>query len=322
MDLGLLKDRHGIESQANALLSEYTTFRLGGPCRAMINCGCVADFLAASEELQQAGESWLTIGAGSNLVVADSGIDANIIRFVSPQAEIEEEQDGIRVGAGTLLSDLCAYAIERQYSNFTYCVGIPGTVGGAVAGNAGAFGRQIGDELIEARVLDFDGRVKILDAEEMEFAYRDSILKHSQGILLSALFRKLEGDGDAIRKEAAETIAFRRKRHPDYHAVPTAGSFFRNIEPSSAAERRKAAGWFLEEAGALDMQVGGAGVFERHANIIVKISPDCKSSDVVELALKMQEAVRERFGIKLRREVKIIGVEKPEISVAEVPQQV
>lgn len=311
MDLSLLQNRHGIESQAKALLSEHTSFRLGGPCRAMINCGTVEDFMAASEELQRAGESWLTIGAGSNLLVADSGIDANILRFVSPQPEIEEGQDGIRVGAGTMLSDLCAYAIEREYSNFTYCVGIPGTVGGAVAGNAGAFGRQIGDELIEARVLDFDGRVKTLDAEEMEFAYRDSILKHSQGILLSALFRAVPGQGDAIRKEAAETIAFRRKRHPDYHAVPTAGSFFRNIEPSSSAERRKAAGWFLEEVGALGMTVGGAGVFERHANIIVKKSPECKSSDVLQLAVQMQQAVQERFGIKLKREVKIIGIEEP-----------
>lgn len=306
-------DQYGIETKPKALLSEYTSFRLGGPCRQMILCNDSDEFLAASEELQRAGESFMTIGAGSNLLVADSGIDANIIRFVSPEPEIEEEEDGIRVGAGTMLSDLCAHAIGGGCSNFGYCVGIPGTVGGAVAGNAGAFGRQIGDELISARVLDFDGRVKELDCDEMEFAYRDSILKHSRGILVSALFRLETGEADQIRKEAAEIMDFRRKRHPDWHSVPTAGSFFRNIEPSSAAERRQAAGWFLEEAGALEMRVGGAGVFERHANIIVKTAPECKTGDVIQLALQMQEAVDKRFGIMLKREVKIIGIDDEHI---------
>jgi UDP-N-acetylmuramate dehydrogenase len=307
MNLELLSEEYGIEAKAQALLSDYTTFRLGGPCRAMIICQKAAELETLAAALREQGEGFIVIGEGSNLLVADRGIDALVVRFLSPEAEISAEEDGIRVGGGTLLSDLCTHAIGAHYANFTYCVGIPGTVGGALVGNAGAFGRQLGDELIEATVLDFDGRVKTLDADEMEFAYRDSVLKHSQAILLSALFAVEPGALDDIRAEAAEYMTIRKQRHPDYRAIPTAGSFFRNIEPSSAAERRQAAGWFLEQSGALDMSVGGAGVFERHANIIVKQSPECSSADVVQLAANMQAAVLDKFKIRLQREVTLLG---------------
>jgi len=257
--------------------------------------------------LIDACEVFLVIGEGSNLLVKDEGIDCFVLRYMNTEPEIELEGDCIRVGGGTLLSDLCEFTLARAYTNFVYCAGIPGTVGGAVAGNAGAFGRQLGDELIEAEVLDFDGRIKRLNAEEMEFAYRDSVLKHSEGILVSALFKIEKGVPEEIGRELKEIFSVRADRHPDYRRVPTAGSFFRNIEPSSAASRRQAAGWFLEQAGAGDMRVGGAAVFEKHANMIIKADPSCTAQDVFELARQMESAVREKFGFDLKREVRLIG---------------
>ena len=303
-----LKEKYGVEAIQSAEMRDYTTLRLGGPCRAMIFCGDSQAFADVARDLQAAGEPFLTIGSGSNLLVSDQGITEMVLRYVSTQPEISAVEDGIRVGAGTLLSDLCTYAIERDIDNFTYCVGIPGTVGGAVAGNAGAFGRQIGDELLSAEVLDFDGKIKMLVAEELEFAYRDSILKHSDGLLLAATFKTTPGRSEEILHQAREFMQISRDRHPDYRAVPTAGSFFRNIEPSSAAERRQAAGWFLEQSGAYEMRFGGARVFEKHANIIINDSPDCSASDVLDLATAMHQAVKDKFGIDLQREVKVIGL--------------
>lgn len=303
-----LKERYGVEAIQSAAMRDYTTLKLGGPCRAMIFCGDSRSFADVARDLQAAGEPFLTVGAGSNLLVSDEGISEMVLRYVSRQPEISAVDDGIRVGAGTLLSDLCTYAIERDIENFTYCVGIPGTVGGAVAGNAGAFGRQIGDELISAEVLDYDGRIKTLVAPELEFAYRDSILKHSDGLLVDATFKTASGRSSDILEQAREFMRIRHERHPDYRAVPTAGSFFRNIEPSSAAERRRAAGWFLEQAGAYEMRFGGARVFEKHANIIIKDNPECRAADVLDLAAAMRAAVKQKFNIDLQREVKLVGV--------------
>ena len=212
----------------------------------------------------------------------------------------------MRVSGHTLLDDLVRLAIESGVGDLSFCSGIPGTVGGAIAGNAGAFGRQIGDVVESIQLLDGSGRTHEVAVDELGFGYRSSILKQTGGIVLSAALKLPSEDIQTMEKERGRIMELRGTKHPDWRTMPCAGSVFRNIEPTSAAERRQAAGWFLEEAGAKNFRVGDAHLFEKHANIIIA-DTGASARDVFELTEKMVAAVREKFGFELEREIKLLG---------------
>ena len=337
----------------NAPLSKYTTFQLGGPCPLLIEGATAAQLPAIVQLLNKAGQPFLVIGQGANLVVADKGIDQVVIRFCSEKPNIQiayqnstaATHPGLRpplqrrgafkipstggvperrggfpsdasiskacgnrgtVSGDTLLDDLAAFTIENETGDLSYCTGIPGTVGGGIAGNAGAFGRQMGDHLVSVELLGLDGKVRTALHDELEFAYRHSKLKETGEIVLSAIFDLPVVEKSVMQAERERIIQFRKDHHPDWHKEPCAGSVFRNIEPTSAVERRKAAGFFLQEAGAHLFRVGGARLYEKHANIIVA-DPGCTAQDVWELSKKMAAAVKDNFGIILVREVRFLG---------------
>ena len=286
-----------------ARMAEYTTFRLGGPCRRLFDCPTADSVAAAVRAVRAAGEPFRLIGGGSNLLVADAGLPAAVVRFVTPAPEILREDGRLVVSAGTALDDLAAFAARAGLGGLTFATGIPGTVGGAVAGNAGAFGEQIADRLVSLTLLEPDGAVREAPRDALRFSYRDSELKGSDRIILRATLSLPSADPETLRAERTRLLEWRRTMHPDWTRIPCAGSFFRNLEPTSAAERRQAAGWFLEQAGALALRVGGAAVYAKHANIPIKAADDCTAGDVRELTRRMAEAVRARFGIVLVPEV-------------------
>jgi UDP-N-acetylmuramate dehydrogenase len=291
----------------HALMSDYTTFGLGGPCRWLIDCPNAAVLTAAAQGLAAAGQEFLVIGQGSNLLVSDGGVDRIVLRFCSDGApDVVFEEGRVRVSGDTLLDDLARLAIDHGVGDVSFCSGIPGTVGGAIAGNAGAFGRQIGDVVDSVRVMDPAGRIRDLSGAELEFEYRSSALKQSGAVVLEAELSLTPYDILTMRKERERILQLRRSKHPDWRATPCAGSVFRNIEPTSAAERRQAAGWFLEQAGAKDFCEGGAHLFEKHANIIVA-GPEATALDVFVLSERMISAVRAKFGFELSREIRLIG---------------
>ena len=290
----------------NAPLRDYTTFRLGGPCPLLIEGATAAQLPAIIQLLNKAGQPFLVIGQGANLVVADKGIDQVVIRFCSDKPTIKGSGNSVTVSGDTLLDDLAVFTIQNEAGDLSYCSGIPGTVGGGIAGNAGAFGRQMGDHLVSVELLGLDGKVRTVLHGELEFAYRHSKLKETGEIVLSATFELPAAEKKVMQAERERIMEFRRTHHPDWHKEPCAGSVFRNIEPTSAAERRQAAGRFLEEAGAKTMRIGGARLYEKHANIIVA-DPGCTAQDVWELSEKMAAAVKEKFGIELTREVRFLG---------------
>ncbi|MBT8046502.1 MAG: hypothetical protein KJN67_04990, partial [Pontiella sp.] len=150
------------------------------------------------------------------------------------------------------------------------------------------------------------GSMKEVPGEALQFAYRSSILKESGAVVLDALLNLEAGDTATMEAERERILELRRTKHPDWKNMPCAGSVFRNVEPTSAADRRQAAGWFLEEAGARNFRVGGARLFEKHANIIV-VEPEATAMDVFQLSEKMIAAVREQFGFELVREIKLLG---------------
>ncbi len=289
-------------------MDECTTFRLGGSCVARIDCATPDDLTKVIDSLGERGLPFVIIGWGSNLLVADKGIDQPVVRYLSADPLIREVDDTLMVAGSTRLDHLVQYAVSREIGNFIYCAGIPGTVGGAIAGNAGAFGRCLGDEIIEAEVTDIrTGKTRTVPADDLGFGYRCSALQKSGDILLNVRFRRFQESRQRLIDEFMRIISWRRERHPDSRITPCAGSFFRNIEPTSRAERRQAAGWYLAESGALEMRCGGAAVYDRHANIIIKAEPDCSAEDVLALSVRMAGAVRQQFGVKLLPEVRLVG---------------
>lgn len=293
--------------KTDALLRDYTTFRLGGRCPALVECPD-ADSLAQSVAvLAGSGRDFIVIGQGSNLLVSDRGIDAVVLRYCAEAAPcVAFDGCRVRVSGNTLIDDLARLSIERGAGDLSFCSGIPGTVGGAIAGNAGAFGRQIGDVVESVHLLERDGTRREVSSNELGFGYRSSILKQTGAVVLEAQLALRPEDIPTMRAERERILELRRAKHPDWKTLPCAGSVFRNVEPTSAAERRQAAGWFLEEAGAKSMRVGGARLFEKHANIIVA-DPAATAQDVYDLSEKMVAAVRTRFGFELVREIQLLG---------------
>lgn len=295
-----------IQIQPNALLSKYTTFQLGGPCKFLITCQTPDELHEKSLQLNREQQPFILIGGGSNLVVSDEGLDLAVIRYVSESPIIERDGNSIIVSGSTELDALALYCVNEGLEGLNYTTGIPGTVGGAVVGNAGAWGKQVGDIFISAIILDTNGIKKEVGREYCNFQYRHSHLKETADIVVSVRFALKTGDCVTLAQERAEILKKRAEKHPDLKTHPCAGSFFRNVEPTSKADRRQAAGWFLEEAGGKNLSVGGAQIFDKHANIIVK-GTNCKAQDVHDLSAKMIEIVRNKFKFDLMREVRFVG---------------
>lgn len=292
----------------DAKLRDYTTFRLGGACPALIDCHDAQSLVETVKLLHGQSVDFMVVGQGSNLLVSDSGIDFVVLRYCAEDApDVRFDSDRVRVSGNTLLDDLVQLAIERGAGDLSFCSGIPGTVGGAIAGNAGAFGRQIGDVVESVQLLDGNGRQREVAADGLDFEYRSSILRETADIVLNAELMLQPEDIHTMKIERNRIMELRRTKHPDWRTLPCAGSIFRNIDPTSAAERRQAAGWFLEEAGAKGFRVGGARLFEKHANIIV-VDNGATARDVFELMNEMIAAVQDKFGFELEREVKLLGI--------------
>jgi UDP-N-acetylmuramate dehydrogenase len=295
-----------LQIRENQLLSSVTTFRLGGPCPLLID-NPPADLLPALIQiLNERQTQFLIIGQGSNLIISDAGLDLAVIRFCSETPKIKAQDDHVIVSGDTLLEDFSRIAVEQSLGDLSYCTGIPGTVGGGIAGNAGAFGRQIGDHLVSVEMVGLGGSIQTLSHSELEFSYRHSRLKQTGEIVLSATFELPQEKPEVLKAERLRILDFRAEHHPDWHETPCAGSVFKNLEPTSAVERRKAAGRVLEEAGAKEMSEGGATVFQKHANMIIG-GPNCTAQNVHNLCKRMQQAVFEQSGTKLVPEVRFLG---------------
>jgi len=296
-----------INAIPEARLADYTTFRLGGKCRCLCHCRFpdqVEDlirFLSANEM------PFIMIGGGSNLLVSDNGVECVVIRYWTDVPHIELRATTLKVTAATQLDDVVLFSAEHGLAGLNFLSGIYGTVGGAIVGNAGAFGRQIGECLSSVDVTDSHGHSQAVASEQLEFGYRDSALKMDGRVVLEAVFTLVHGDRNELLKKRNEFLALRREKHPDLKRLPSAGSFFKNIIPDASGSKRQAAGWFLEQVGAKDLRVNSAAVFERHANIIVKKEEDCSSQDVFDLSQLMAERVKKSFGLGLAREVRLVG---------------
>ncbi|HNV23312.1 MAG TPA: UDP-N-acetylmuramate dehydrogenase [Candidatus Omnitrophota bacterium] len=288
-------------------LCDYTTFKLGGACPILFQCETPEQIEAVVKELKSEKIDFITIGEGSNLIVSDEGIKQYVIRYLTKKPDIVQAGKDIFVSGSTLLDDLASFCAEDGLKGLNFASGIPGTVAGAIVGNAGAYGKQIADVLVGMDILDEKGNRKYIEKNKLSFSYRESSLKKTNEIVLSAHFLCEPSDKEFLLKERENILKERSEKHPDYKKIPCAGSVFKNVMPTSNAGRRQSAGWFLDQAGAKNFAVGGASVFEKHANIVIKKYDSCKAQDVFDLIQKMSANVQEQFNLSLEPEVRFVG---------------
>lgn len=284
---------------ANAPLNELTTFKIGGPAKLLATVTNPDD---AKMFLQFANEHALPavcIGGGSNLIIDDKGFNGIVLKMEIDLFEINGTT--VTVGSGMVFDTLIAKTLDSGLTGLEFASGIPGSCGGAVIGNAGCFGHEISEFVKSVTVMNSSGEVQIIKKEEMQFSYRDSILKNNPLVLLSIELLLEKGDLEKAWQSRKDKIDLRRVKHPV--EAPCAGSYFKNLESENPGGRRRAAGELLDKAGALEMSVGGASVYQKHANIIINTG-NATCEDVLQLADKMQQAVMDMFGVQLIPEVR------------------
>ncbi len=297
-------------------LRHHTTFRIGGPADHFFAARTPDQLVIALRTAHELGLPVFLLGGGSNLLVSDDGFRGLVVKNAIELLEFDDAV--VHVGCGHDYLELIRRCRERGLAGLAYAAGIPGSVGGAIYGNAGCYGQDIGSRVIECTIATPDGAtVETRPASWFEFGYRDSRLKRDPRVLLTALLRLEPGDGDAIQREIDEKLEIRRVKHPQWRVEPTAGSYFKNLPPDwqmpgakhSPGTHRVPAGQLLDECGCRGLRVGDAMVFAKHANIIVNAG-HATAGDVLALAEEMKRRVRERFGVTLEEEVMFLG-ERP-----------
>jgi UDP-N-acetylmuramate dehydrogenase len=263
----------------------------------MFGAETVRDLERAAAWAREEGIRFYVIGGGSNLLFADDGFRGLIIR--NDIRGIDRQGRTVAARAGTSLNDLVEFLAGQGLSGLEYLAGIPGTVGGAVCGNAGAFGRSVGEAVCDVDLLLADGRAAVRTRSEMDFGYRRSILKASPAVITEVRIDVEEGDPGLIRGRIAECLEARRGKHP-CPGTPCAGSYFKN--PALPDGTKLAAGRLLEQAGAKGLRIGQAAVFQGHANFIINLG-GATARDVLALAAELKDRVRSRFGVELEEEV-------------------
>jgi UDP-N-acetylmuramate dehydrogenase len=302
-------------------LRHHTTFRIGGPADYFYAARTIDQLTTALKAGRDLGLPVFLLGGGSNLLVSDDGFRGLVVR--NAIETLEFDGSAVLVGCGHDYLELIRHCRERNLAGLAYAAGIPGSVGGAIYGNAGCYGQDIGSCTVECTIATPDGSVvETRPGAWFEFAYRDSRLKRDPRVLLTALLQLEPGDGESIQREIEEKLEIRRVKHPQWRIEPTAGSYFKNLPPDwrmpggklSPGTHRVAAGQLLDECGCRGLRVGDATVFEKHANIIVNAG-HASARDVLTLAAEMKRRVHERFGVTLEEEVMFLG-ERPALEPA------
>jgi UDP-N-acetylmuramate dehydrogenase len=301
--LTTLIEGFGANLEIGKSMALLTSFRTGGPARYFLAAASIDEVIRALASARRLGIPAFVMGGGSNLLVSDDGFDGLVIKIDIRGMEKISDTD-IEAGAGEDLKALVEFATANALTGMEFAAGIWGSVGGAICGNAGAYGSDTGSVITEVTLVDPEGKVTRVPREKCAFAYRHSRMRDSREIIVSARFHLEPGDRETIRKQVDEILADRNQKHPINGL--SAGCFFKNILDPKEPHGKLPAGRLLDQSGAKNMQVGGAKVFDRHANIIVNTG-SATSKDIRRLADILKQRVKERFGIELQEEVQQLG---------------
>ena len=308
-----LREVAGDDFLTDEPLRHHTTFRIGGPADWFVAARSPETLVASLAAAESLGVPVFLLGGGSNLLVSDEGFRGLVVKNACEQVQFDGTAVQVECGADYL--EFIRLCQARSLAGLAYAAGIPGSVGGAIYGNAGCYGKDIGSRVIECTVATLDGRrVETLPAAWFEFAYRDSRLKREPRALLSCLLQLENGDGAAIQAEMDEKLEIRRVKHPQWREEPTAGSYFKNLPPGfqvpglphSPGTHRVPAGALLDACECRGLRVGDAMVFAKHANILVNAGR-ATARDMLQLAEIMKDKVRKKFGVELEEEVMFLG---------------
>ena len=287
-------------------LAPFTTFRVGGPADWFVETRTSEEVIAALALAHAAGIPVTLLGGGSNVLVSDAGVRGLVIRArggaVKPVGE-----DRVQADAAVSINGLVRWTVNHGRAGLEAWAGTPGTVGGAIFGNAHFGGRLIGDLVSDVRLASRDGTTVDVPGSEMAFAYDRSRLRQTGEVLLSAVFRVSRGEPSALRATARRSLAFRKQTQPlDTH---TAGCVFQNPDPSRdrlPGGTAWAAGALIDRAGLKGLVIGGARISPAHANFIVN-EGTATARDIRRLIVRCRDEVRARFGVELREEIVSLG---------------
>lgn len=278
-------------------MASHTTFRAGGPADFYLSPASLSQLISVVNLCREETMPYFVIGNGSNLLVSDKGYHGVMISLEKGFQECFAEGDTIRAGAGMTLYKIAREARNHSLAGFEFAAGIPGTLGGAIVMNAGAYGSEISHVLKEAKVLTPKGQVLTLSVDELEFGYRTSCILKQGYIVLEGVITLTKGDQEQIKARTEELSLLRRTKQP--LEFPSAGSTFKR--PPG-----RFAGQLIEQAGLKGLQVGGAQVSEKHGGFVINKN-HATADDIMKLCQEVQKRVKDVHGIDLELEVKTLG---------------
>lgn len=293
--------QRGISLQTDVPLAPLTSFKIGGPCRYLVKPKSITEVKQAVELAKTAGIDFFVMGNGSNLLIPDEGYDGMIL-LTSGLQELSAEGETIRCGAGLSLSKACSFALSHGLAGLEFAWGIPGSVGGAVYMNAGAYGGEISQVLSSCTFLDENGEERTITREELSFSYRTSAFTNTGRVILGAAFTLRPEEAGQIKSRMDDYIKRRTEKQPLEY--PSAGSVFKRPQGAFA-------GALIEQCGLKGYGIGGAQVSEKHAGFIINAGgATCR--DVQELIAFIQQTVQKQTGYFLECEVKTLYSHKSE----------
>ncbi len=294
----------------NILLKNYTTFRIGGAAKYFLivkNKEDLIDVLIAVKNLKI---PFFVLGGGSNVLISDKGFNGLVVKIENNNLKIKDNT--ILAEAGIPLGKLMDIATKKNLAGLSWAAGIPGTLGGAIYGNAGAFNKSIKDIVREVEVLDLNNfEINKLKNKDCKFSYRSSLFKKKKNlIILSAKLALRKGKGNKIKNEVKECLIYKKTKHPWNY--PSAGSVFKNPgielgdeDKSSSSTFVPSAAWLIEKANLKGKKIGQAEISKKHANFIVNLG-GAKEKDVKKLIELIKKTVKNKFKITLQEEIQFL----------------
>jgi UDP-N-acetylmuramate dehydrogenase len=280
-------------------MKRHTSFKVGGSADILVTPVSIFQLSEILKLCKRENVPILVMGNGTNLIVSDKGIRGAVIKIYDNLNGCSVENDTIRAYGGILLSKLSNVALENNLTGLEFASGIPGTLGGAVAMNAGAYGGEMRNVVFETEYMDKDGELKVLRNEEHEFGYRTSFIQKQSGIVIRSVLKLRKGNKDEIKALMRDLTKRRQEKQP--LDMPSAGSVFKRPEGHFA-------GKLIEDCGLRGYQIGGAQVSNKHCGFIVNTG-NATARDIISLIRHVQATVKMKFGIDMQTEVKIVGEE-------------
>ncbi len=280
-------------------MSQHTSFRIGGPADVLVKPYSEEQFSDIFKFCNREGIPVFVMGNGTNLIVRDKGIRGVVVKIFDNLNKCSVNGDVIEAESGILLSRLANLALENELSGLEFASGIPGTLGGAVTMNAGAYGGEMKDVVIQTQFMSHDGKINTVEGEEHKFGYRTSFIQSEGGIVLKSYLKLKKASYDSIKANMTDLSAKRCDKQP--LNMPSAGSVFKRPVGYFA-------GKLIEDSGLKGYRIGGAEVSSKHCGFIVNAG-GATAGDVISLIKHVQETVMKNFGVELKTEVKIVGEE-------------